>query len=113
MQKRTKLFINRYVIYLLTLNVIHILLGRISNYIYNPNSARFNQNLLDMAWIFSWSYIILNFVMAIVIYTDMRKLNKMNWWIIAITLINKEFGAIICLLHYFKNENDVIQTEKN
>lgn len=34
----------------------------------------------------------------------MKRLNKLNWWIIVITLINMEFGAIVCLIHYIAND---------
>jgi len=106
MQKRTRLYINRYVIYILALNVLQFILGKIQYYIYNPNSTRMNQNMIDIAWVFSWSYLIANIVMAILIFSDMKRLQKINWWILVITLVNKEFGAIVSLLHYFKNEEN-------
>jgi len=70
MQKRTRLYINRYVIYILALNVLQFILGKIQYYIYNPNSTRMNQNMIDIAWVFSWSYLIANIVMAILIFSD-------------------------------------------
>ena len=111
MQNRTKLYLNRYLIYIFVISLIIFILGQLSKQIYKPEGS-LNPNLLPLARIFGYAYIIGNFVMAIIIYGDMKRLNKLNWWIIGVTLLNKEFGVIVCLLHYFTNDKPIMQTDK-
>jgi hypothetical protein len=106
MQNRTRLFLQRYLIYIVVISLIIFLLGQLTNRIYKPDGP-LNPNLMVLARIFGYAWLIGNIVMAILIYGDMRRLKKLNWWIIGMTIMNKEFGAIVCLLHYFVNDKQI------
>lgn len=68
---------------------------------------------MSFAWFFNSMWLICNIIMALFIYSDMKRLNKINWWVLVITLINKEFGAIVALLHYFINEKESVNIHDN
>lgn len=106
MQKRIKLYINRYVILLLILFGVQLLMGQVRRSIFSPDNM-FNDNMLDLAWIFNWTWLITNLIMTIVIHGDIKRLGKMNYWVLVLTLVSKEFGTIIALMHYFINEGSL------
>ena len=104
MQTKITSFINRYVIFIIISSLGQIVFDRIVNYILPDRT--FNGNLLNFEWIFGWTWLFANLIMALLIYKDMKRLQKMNWWILAVTLINKEFGALVSLFLYFREDNE-------
>ena len=105
MQTKITSYINRYAIIIIIINLSQIVFDRIVNHILPDRT--FNGNLLNFEWIFGWTWLFANLIMALLIYKDMKRLQKMNWWILAVTLINKEFGVLVSLFSYFRDDNEI------
>jgi uncharacterized membrane protein len=105
MNEKIKSYINRYIIFIIVIELYQFGVGKLNDFLINPEK-NYYATLLNYSWIISWSWILGNIIMPILIYIDMKKNKKINWWILLITLINIEFGAIISLFYFYINSKD-------
>lgn len=108
MQKRIKLYVTRYVIYIIVINLAQLGIGQLGRFLLHSDKNT-TPVLVEFSWLFGWTWLIANLIMASLVYSDMQRLKKLNWWILIVVLINKEFGAIVSLLYYFINDKEKIQ----
>jgi len=106
MGNRKKEIISRYVKYLIGLWLLNLMLYRLGSYIILPHSM-IDYKVITFLIDIGWTIIICNLIMAIIIFRKMKKTNTLNWWILVVTIINKEVGAIFFLMYI--NESDIIQ----
>ncbi|MBT4729348.1 MAG: hypothetical protein HOA61_07615 [Bacteroidetes bacterium] len=106
MGNRKKEIISRYVKYLIGLWLLNLMLYRLGSYILLPHSM-IDSEVISFLIDIGWTIIICNLIMAIIIFRKMKKTNTLNWWILVVTIINKEVGAIFFLMYI--NESDIIQ----